>query len=414
MAPGARRTFGRTWWGQAWVRALEGRAQLDPNRLPRGRTYARGGRVGPLDVDRGEVRAAVHGSRARPYSVRVRVRPFTSAEWDVVFSAVAARAAHAAALLDGELEPGVVDDIAAAGISLLPGPGEVGPRCSCPDWADPCKHSAAVCYLVAEVLDSDPFALLLLRGRSRAEVLAGLRRVRATSAPEVGRPVVREEAGADPGIEARVAWGPGVGGVPGGAGEAGGGPHGASVEVPPPPTRPGHPTVLAVDPPAGSGVTTNDLAALASDAARRAWELCTGDGDGGLGLSVEADLARRAASLLGRPDFAALAGRSGVRAPELVRLASAWRAGGVAGVEVLGPARSAALAQAMPGDVVEEARATFGAGVRVTVQGNRVTGADVQLRFGSDGRWYRFDRIGGRWEMQGLPNPDPARLADGA
>ena len=69
-----RRNFGGTWWGQAWVEALEGRAQLDPNRLPCGRTYARHGRVGELDIDRGEERAAVRGSAPRAYAVRVRMK----------------------------------------------------------------------------------------------------------------------------------------------------------------------------------------------------------------------------------------------------------------------------------------------------------------------------------------------------
>src|SRR5205807_2391912 len=82
---------------------------------------------------------------------------------------------HAAALLDGELPPEIADDAAGAGLDLLPGGGEVGPRCDCPDDADPCKHSAAACYLLADTLDADPFALFLLRGRTRDQVLAGLR-----------------------------------------------------------------------------------------------------------------------------------------------------------------------------------------------------------------------------------------------
>jgi uncharacterized Zn finger protein len=64
------------------------------------------------------------------------------------------------------------------GLDLLPGPGEVQPRCSCPDWADPCKHAAAVCYLVADELDRDPFLLFLLRGKGRDELLAGVRQRR--------------------------------------------------------------------------------------------------------------------------------------------------------------------------------------------------------------------------------------------
>ena len=121
----------------------------------------------------------MQGSRPTPYRVRVRVRRFSAAEWDSVFTAIAARAAHAAALLDGELDPGIVDEAADVGVDLLPGPGELQPRCSCPDWADPCKHSAAVCYLVADVLDADPFGLFLLRGLDRDAVLSGVRHHRS-------------------------------------------------------------------------------------------------------------------------------------------------------------------------------------------------------------------------------------------
>jgi uncharacterized Zn finger protein len=148
--------FGRTWWGRAWVDALEQRGQLDPTRLPRGATYARDGSVDQPGFAPGEVSAQVTGRRAQPYHVRVRVRQFTPHEWDRVLEAICARLSHAAALLDGDLPPDVADDVAATGLSLLPGPGEVGPRCTCPDEADPCKHSAAVCHLIADALDADP------------------------------------------------------------------------------------------------------------------------------------------------------------------------------------------------------------------------------------------------------------------
>jgi uncharacterized Zn finger protein len=167
--------FGRTWWGRAWVEALEQRARLDPNRLPRGRDYARSGAVGELILAPGEARARVQGRKTEPYEVRIRVRRFTDAEWDRVLTAISARLGHAAALLDGELPPQIAEDAADAGLDLLPGGGEIGPRCSCPDDADPCKHSAAACYLVTDALDADPFVLLLLRGRTRDQVLAGVR-----------------------------------------------------------------------------------------------------------------------------------------------------------------------------------------------------------------------------------------------
>ena len=135
----------------------------------------------------------MQGRKTEPYEVRIRVRRFTDEEWDRVLTAISARLGHAAALLDGELPPEIAEDAASAGLDLLPGGGEIGPRCSCPDDADPCKHSAAACYLVADALDADPFAALLLRGRTRDQVLAGCgrggaaRRARRMSARMNGR-----------------------------------------------------------------------------------------------------------------------------------------------------------------------------------------------------------------------------------
>src|SRR5690606_26356962 len=158
-----RRTFGTTWWGRAWVEALEQRARLDPNRLPRGRTYARQDRATDIVTRPGEIRARVQGSRSTPYKVPIRIRQFDRAEGGRVLEGMAARAGYGAALLGGERGRGMVGAARAVGVELLPDAGELQPRCSCPDWADPCKHAAAVCSLVADELDADPFALLELR-----------------------------------------------------------------------------------------------------------------------------------------------------------------------------------------------------------------------------------------------------------
>ncbi|MGW4831838.1 SWIM zinc finger family protein, partial [Amycolatopsis japonica] len=177
--PGAtgrkRRTFGNTWWGKAWVEALEERAKLDPNRLPRGRTYARKGTVSKLAVGAGEVTAWVQGSRAVPYRVTIHMRAFTEPQWESLLGMVGSRLGHVAALLDGELPAELAEDARSAGADLLPGPGDLRPKCSCPDSANPCKHVAAVYYLVADEVDADPFVLFLLRGRPREAVLAELR-----------------------------------------------------------------------------------------------------------------------------------------------------------------------------------------------------------------------------------------------
>ncbi|WP_279582201.1 SWIM zinc finger family protein [Fodinicola feengrottensis] len=180
------RRFGQTWWGKQWVYALEERAWLDRNRLPRGRTYARQNTVSGLTVGRGEVTALVQGRRALPYKVVIRVATFDHKDWERVVASISTQVGRLAALLDGELPAEVVKDIEDAGCDLLPGAGEIRPKCSCPDWADLCKHAAAVCYLVSDAVDADPFALLMLRGRSREEILAALRARRGREAKSSG------------------------------------------------------------------------------------------------------------------------------------------------------------------------------------------------------------------------------------
>jgi uncharacterized Zn finger protein len=387
-----RRGFGLTWWGEAWVTALEQRARLDPNRLPRGRGYARGGTVGELIVAPGEVRAAVQGRRVRPYQVRVRVRMLDAGEWDRVLDAIAAQIGHAAALLDGELLPEVADDVRSAGTDLLPGPGELQPRCSCPDWADPCKHAAAVCYLVAGALDADPFSLLLLRGRRRDEVLAGLRARRRSAEVTMTSPA-RSQPATDPGVDARQAYQRSP----------------APPPAPPlPPQRPGQPAVLPVDPPPGAGPRSEDLVALAADAAARAFQLATGSGDGGLSLDLEADLARRAAGLLGTGrGLAELAAAAGMPARELLRWAVTWQHAGCGGLGALRTTWQPAASDLAEGRAALDRLAGQGA---VRAWRNRLTRGGLQLRLGGDGQWYRFVRSGGEWILDGPPSPDPDGL----
>src|SRR5690606_38967239 len=100
--------FGGTWWGRAWVDALEKRAGLDPNRLPRGRTYARQDRVARIEIEPGRVTALVRGTRVLPYRVTIGIRTFDDDAWARLTGAIASRAGHAAALLDGEIPPEVL------------------------------------------------------------------------------------------------------------------------------------------------------------------------------------------------------------------------------------------------------------------------------------------------------------------
>ena len=405
--------FGRTWWGRAWLEALEQRARLDPDRLPRGRDYARSGAVGDLTLAPGEARARVRGRKTQPYEVRIRVRQFTDDEWDRVLAAISARLGHAAALLDGELPPEIAEDAASAGLDLLPGGGEVGPRCTCPDDADPCKHSAAACYLLTDALDADPFVLFVLRGRTRDQVLAGIRARRRGAAPGqaagpgvtpagqagtgvpsgVGQPVT------DEGVDARTAFGAPSSWAP-------------IPAVPLPPQRPGSPAALPVDPPPWRSGLRDDLLELAADAAGRAWEMAVGlSADAGLSLDPDADLARRAARALGTPAFTALAARSGIRERDLARQALAWRHGGMAGLELLRMEWDPVTEDPDATELLKTARAVLRAktGVAEIIKGNRITASQLQLRLGRDLRWYPYARSGEDWEPSGPPETDPAR-----
>jgi uncharacterized Zn finger protein len=174
--------FGLTWWGRRWIGSLEKLGAAYANRLPRGRTYARRGAVRRLEVGPGEVTARVDGSRAVPYRVTLRLPTFTEAEWDAVVAALAEQLRHAAALLDGRMPEDIDDTLAGCGLSLFPHAGDLATNCSCPDHANPCKHVAAVHYVLAQTFDDDPFLLPALRGRDRAALLAALRTARTGGA----------------------------------------------------------------------------------------------------------------------------------------------------------------------------------------------------------------------------------------
>ena len=415
-----RRTFGATWWGKAWIEALEHRARLDPNRLPRGRTYARKGRATGIELGPGEIRAAVSGSRPAPYAVRIRVRTFTDQEWDRVVEAICARAAHAAALLDGELDPGVVEDARSAGVEVLPGPGDLQPRCSCPDWADPCKHAAAVCYLVADELDADPFSLFAVRGRRRDDLLAAVRRHRAQRAPDDGGHLAAMAADArsddpDPGIPAREAWARAAlsSGESGARAALSSAESTTLPEIPAARGEPGAPAPWPVDPPADAPFTADGLRVLVADAAARAHAMLRDGASSGLALDADDDLSRRASVALGTDAWAPLVGRAGVPARQLVSRALAWRAAGPDGVAVLDQSPW----PADPLVVSAGRRAMIEAGIPaadITARTNRVTAAaaGAQLRVAHDGRWWPFTKQRGRWELAGPPAETPDDALD--
>jgi uncharacterized Zn finger protein len=176
------KSIGATWWGRRWVESLERLSSNYSNRLARGRTYARAGRVHDLEVGPGKVSARVTGSRATPYEVTLRIAPLERTAWEKAVGAMARQALFAAELLAGQMPKEIDQAFRAAGRSLFPATeADLQTDCSCPDWANPCKHVAATHYVLGEAFDKDPFLLFELRGRGKEEVLGALRRLRAGS-----------------------------------------------------------------------------------------------------------------------------------------------------------------------------------------------------------------------------------------
>ncbi len=145
-------------------------------RLTRGRSYARKGQVLSIDIEAGLVKAKVQGSMEKPYNIKIRLQPLSKGEWEQVTTAMASQALFAAKLLAGEMPKNIEEAFDSVNLSLFPETeDDLQTSCSCPDWANPCKHIAAVYYILAERFDEDPFLLFKLRGRDKDAIIAALR-----------------------------------------------------------------------------------------------------------------------------------------------------------------------------------------------------------------------------------------------
>lgn len=164
------RAIARTFWGKAWCDNLE-RYSDYANRLPRGRTYVRNGSVVNLELKPGEIYAQVSGSML--YEVRLKVTPVAKARWSSICKDCAGTIDSLVELLQGRLSSGVMERICRQDQGLFPTPAEIDLGCDCPDWADMCKHVAAVLYGVGARLDHQPELLFLLRGVDAQDLIAG-------------------------------------------------------------------------------------------------------------------------------------------------------------------------------------------------------------------------------------------------
>jgi uncharacterized Zn finger protein len=173
-AKSKRGAIGEQWWSRRFIAVLESYGMS--SRLQRGRSYARRGQVLEFSLAPGEVTARVQGSRPSPYQVSIAVRPLTAAQWKSVESRLASQALFRARLLAGEMPAEIESVFESCGTPLFPASSrDLTMSCNCPDWGMPCKHLAAVCYVLAEAFDADPFTMLAWRGKGRDDLLAALR-----------------------------------------------------------------------------------------------------------------------------------------------------------------------------------------------------------------------------------------------
>ncbi|MFE6170653.1 SWIM zinc finger family protein [Streptomyces sp. NPDC056464] len=388
--------FAESWWGNAWVSALEEGA-LDAKRLARGRGYAQEGHVDAITVTPGLVLAYVRGSRPRPYRVQVRLRTLDDADWARFLDVVAERPGHIAALLDKEMPR----SLAECGVSLLPGAGDLEPRCSCPDRGHPCKHAAALCYQTARLLDADPFVLLLLRGRGERALLDALSRL---SAARAARAAQEQDPAPLAGVRASEALAP----------------ERRLPPLPAPLPTPPHPEQPPVYPASPGGPDPFALDQLATDAAARAHALLGTGRDPVAELTLWQDAVRLAAARPGsgltagtRALYASLASAADRTPADLARAVAAWRQGGFEGLAVLEEpwdppagrfdrARPLLLAADLPAFRPWRNRLTHPRG-------------HVQLRLGRDGLWYPYESEPGHddWWPRGTPDLDPVGALTG-
>ncbi|WP_369180223.1 SWIM zinc finger family protein [Streptomyces mutabilis] len=394
LPPAHGRGFAQTWWGLAWLKALED-AALDASQVKTGRRLARAGAVGAVSVRPGRITAVVQDRDCTAHRADVLLERLSDAQWDRFVDLAIERSGHVAALLDREMPPHLVEDAATAGIDLLPGLGDLEPECDCGAW-DHCGHTAALCYQVARLLDQDPFVLLLMRGRAESAVLDALQ--------SHGGAPGEEGARRPDGVDAAEAYAAGhvlppLPALPG-LREGPGAPPSLDTETAVPPD---------VDPAA-----LGFLAARAAAEAHRLLAEALRSGHGRQAVPTDPDAARDAVRLAaGDPDpdvLRRLGDGSGRTEESLAVAVSAWRLGGEAALSVLEEEWT------VDGDTLARARAALESAwdederPSLRARGNRwtVVGAPHQLRLDHEGRWWPYREERGRWVPAGGAARDPA------
>ncbi len=191
------RNIATTFWGRAWCDNLEAYSDF-ANRLPRGRTYVRNGSVVDLQISPGRIEARVAGSEL--YRIQIKIKPLQPQLWKSIQTECAGKIDSLLELLQGKLSTAVMQIVTRLDGGLFPTPKEIDLDCSCPDWADLCKHVAASLYGVGARLDSSPDLLFALRGVNPADLIskdAAAQAVRSNAKPADGVPAMSESELAD-------------------------------------------------------------------------------------------------------------------------------------------------------------------------------------------------------------------------
>ena len=163
----------RTWWGKSWNRNLERYADYS-NRIGRGRSYVRHGAVLDLQIDAGKVESLVQGTRAKPYSVSIKIKSINKKSWQEIKASCGGRLDSLQELLTGKFPKALGEIFMAQGKGLFPSPKEIEFSCSCPDWAYMCKHVAATLYGIGARLDEEPGLFFKLRKVRMNDLVTGV------------------------------------------------------------------------------------------------------------------------------------------------------------------------------------------------------------------------------------------------
>lgn len=186
--------FGKTWWGSEWLKAL---THIDyANRIPRGSAYARKGAVRSIEVKGNVIFAKVSGSRPTPYKVTIKVPTFSQTGIDRLMDKLMQQPALISKLLNRELDPEVLQICKHLGLHVFPNRwNDLEMKCTCPDWAVPCKHLAAVIYMMSREIDNNPFMVFSMHGVDLLEELkkrgVGIEKQEVMDVPEMASLFVR-------------------------------------------------------------------------------------------------------------------------------------------------------------------------------------------------------------------------------